>query len=249
MNLLALGGAAGLLALLYLASRLSVRRYGVYFLALAFGVWAATLASGIHATVAGILVALTVPVRSGMEPEPGTFLTTLRGRLDTLERGYELSRVSMVRDAEQMEIIEEIGAAALDFLPNGFAMERYLHPVTAFLVLPLFALFNAGVRLDGRIQEALLQPVSLGILLGLCFGKPIGITLTSFVAVKTGQAELPAGGDAGAACSARASSAASGSPCRSSSPDWPSRARRCCRPRSWGTWQPRRFPGWSASRC
>jgi NhaA family Na+:H+ antiporter len=105
----------------------------------------------------------------------------------------QLSRESMVRDAEQMEIVEELGIATLDFLPNGFALERYLHPFTAFVVLPLFALFNAGVRLDGRIQEALLQPVSLGIILGLFFGKQLGITLTSFLAVKTRQAELPPG--------------------------------------------------------
>jgi NhaA family Na+:H+ antiporter len=99
----------------------------------------------------------------------------------------------MVRDAEQMETIEEMGIATLDFLPNGFAIERYLHPVTAYFVLPAFALFNAGIRLDGRIQEALRHPVSLGIVLGLFFGKQIGITLTSWIAVKTGQAVLPPG--------------------------------------------------------
>jgi NhaA family Na+:H+ antiporter len=184
-----LATAAGLLALLYLATRLSVRRYGAYLI-LAGGVWAAMLASGVHATVAGILVALTVPVRAGIEP--GAFLTTLRGKLDELERGT-LTRESMVRDTEQMEIIEEMGVATLDFLPNGFAIERYLHPVTAYFVLPVFALFNAGVRLGGRLQETLLQPVSLGILLGLVFGKQVGITLASWVAVRTGQAELPPG--------------------------------------------------------
>ena len=52
--------------------------------------------------------------------------------------------------------------------------------MTAFGILPLFALFNAGVRLDGRLGEALLQPVSLGIVLGLFFGKQVGITLTSW---------------------------------------------------------------------
>jgi NhaA family Na+:H+ antiporter len=189
VNLLALGAVAVLLALLYLATRLSVRRYGIYFL-LAAGVWVAMLASGVHATVAGILVALTVPVRAGMEP--GTFLAALRGRLDRLERG-RVTRESMVQDAQQMETIEEIGIATLDFLPNGFAMERYLHPITAYVVLPLFALFNAGVRLDGRLQEALLQPVSVGIVLGLFFGKQVGITATSYLAVKTGRAELPSG--------------------------------------------------------
>jgi NhaA family Na+:H+ antiporter len=166
-----------------------VRRYGIYLL-LAFGVWAAMLASGVHATVAGILVALTVPVRAGLEP--GTFLATLRSRLDQFER-TTLTRESMVRDAEQMEAIEELGIATLDFLPNGFALERYLHPITAYVVLPVFALFNAGVLLDGRMEEALLRPVSLGVLLGLFFGKQVGITLTSFVAVKTGWADLPPG--------------------------------------------------------
>jgi NhaA family Na+:H+ antiporter len=189
VNLVALGVVAALLALLWLITRLSVRRYGAYFL-LAAGVWAAMLASGVHATVAGILVALTVPVRAGIEP--GDFLAAVRARLTRLEQ-WKLSRESMVQHAEQMAIIEEMGTATLDFLPAGFALERYLHPITAYLVLPLFALFNAGVRLDGRIQEALLQPVSLGIVLGLFFGKQVGITLTSFVAVKTGQAELPPG--------------------------------------------------------
>ena len=189
INPVALAVAAGSLGLLYLATRLSVRRYGAYFL-LAFAVWAAMLASGVHATVAGILIALTVPVRSGIEP--GAFLATLHGRLEELERGT-LTRESTVHNPEQMAAVEEIGIATLDFLPNGFAIERYLHPFTAFFVLPVFALFNAGVLLDGRIQETLLQPVSLGVVLGLFLGKQVGITLTSVVAVKTGQAELPPG--------------------------------------------------------
>jgi NhaA family Na+:H+ antiporter len=184
-----LAASAGSLALLYLATRMSVRRYGAYLL-LAGGVWAAMLASGVHATVAGILVALTVPVRAGIEP--GVFLSTLREKLDQLARGT-LTRESMVRNADQMEAIEELGIATLDFLPNGFAIERYLHPFTAYFVLPVFALFNAGVRLDGRVQEAIRHPVSLGIVLGLFFGKQVGITLTSWIAVKTGQAELPPG--------------------------------------------------------
>jgi len=189
VNVTWLAASAGSLALLYLATRLSVRRYGAYLL-LAGAVWAAMLASGIHATVAGILVALTVPVRAGIEP--GVFLSTLREKLDRLARGT-LTRESMIRNAEQMEAIEEMGIATLDFLPNGFAIERYLHPFTAYFVLPVFALFNAGIRLDVRIQEVLIQPISLGIVLGLFFGKQIGITLTSWIAVKTGRAELPPG--------------------------------------------------------
>jgi len=189
VNLLALGAVAGLVVLLFLAVRLTARWYSLYIL-LGIGVWAAMLASGVHATVAGILVALVIPVRAGIEPDQ--FLEAILDKVGWLQQAT-LTRDSMVRDREQMAAIEDIGSATLDFLPAGFALERYLHPVTAFFILPVFALFNAGVRLDGRIQEALLQPVSLGIVLGLFFGKQVGITLTSFVAVKTGQAELPAG--------------------------------------------------------
>jgi NhaA family Na+:H+ antiporter len=189
VNLLALGAVAGLVVLLFLAVRLTARWYSLYIL-LGIGVWAAMLASGVHATVAGILVALVIPVRAGIEPDQ--FLEAILDKVGWLQQAT-LTRDSMVRDREQMAAIEDIGSATLDFLPAGFALERYLHPVTAFFILPVFALFNAGVRLDGRIQEALLQPVSLGIVLGLFFGKQVGITLTSFVAVKSGQAELPAG--------------------------------------------------------
>jgi Na+:H+ antiporter, NhaA family len=189
VNLLALGIAAGLLVLLWLAPRVGVRRVGAYVL-LAMGVWAAMLASGVHATVAGVLVAMTVPVKGAIEP--GAFLSLVRERLASLEAG-PLTRASMVTDRQQMEALEVVGQATLDFLPAGFALERYLHPVTAFTVLPVFALFNAGVRFDGSIREALVQPVSLGIVLGLFFGKQLGITLVSWIAVKTRRAELPPG--------------------------------------------------------
>ncbi len=185
----ALAAVAVLLALLVLAVRRAARWYSLH-LVLALGIWAAMLASGVHATVAGILVALAIPVRARIEPDQ--FLAAIRGKVDWLQQAT-LSRDSMVRDREQMAAIEEIGSATLDFLPAGFALERYLHPVTAFVILPVFALFNAGVRLDGSIQEALLQPVSLGIVVGLFLGKQVGITLTSWVAVRTGQAELPPG--------------------------------------------------------
>jgi NhaA family Na+:H+ antiporter len=189
VNLYALGADAALLALLFLAVRYTARMYSLYVI-LALGIWAAMLASGVHATVAGILVALALPVRARIEPQQ--FIDAVRGRLAFLQE-RSLSRDSMVRNREQMEAIEDVATVTLDFLPAGFALERYLHPITAFLILPVFALFNAGVRLDGRIQEALMQPVSLGIVLGLFLGKQVGITLTSLVAVKTRQAELPPG--------------------------------------------------------
>ena len=72
-------------------------------------------------------------------------------------------------------------------------LEHYFHPVQCWLILPLFALANAGVRFDSHILEALAQPISLGIIAGLVVGKPLGITLLSWLVVKSGKGGLPAG--------------------------------------------------------
>jgi NhaA family Na+:H+ antiporter len=181
--------AGGLFALLALASRLGVRSVPVYAF-LACGVWIATLSSGVHATVAGVLVALVVPVRARIEQ--AEFLSVVRGRLADLEAS-DLSRESMARDRRQLELIGDLHQASGAFLPPALALETALHPVTAYLVLPLFALFNAGVKLEGGVGVALASPVSLGILLGLFVGKQVGITLGSWLAVRLGAADLPEG--------------------------------------------------------
>jgi NhaA family Na+:H+ antiporter len=73
-------------------------------------------------------------------------------------------------------------------------LEKALHPWTSFVVLPLFALANAGVRLVGEPLTAFLnEPVTLGIIAGLVIGKPLGITLAAFIMVKTGLGRLPRG--------------------------------------------------------
>jgi NhaA family Na+:H+ antiporter len=185
----ALLAAAGLLGLLHLAGRLGVRRVGAYAV-LVVGAWAATLASGVHATVAGVLVALLLPV--GARIGPDAFLAAVRGSLSELEQA-RLTRTSMVLDKAQMAILEELHRATGDFLPPALVLEHYLHPVAAYAVLPLFALFNAGVRIDGSLAAALAAPASLGILLGLLLGKQAGITLACWLAVRLGKAELPEG--------------------------------------------------------
>jgi len=189
IDLLALAAAAGQLGLLFLVGRLGVRRVGVYAI-LATGVWVATLASGVHATVAGVLLAMLVPVRARIEP--GRFLDAVRGGLAELERA-PLSRDSMVSDKAQLATIEEVHGATLRFLPAGAVLEAYLHPVTAYLVLPAFALFNAGVKLEGGMAAALGSPVSLGILAGLFLGKQAGITGAAWLALRLKAAELPEG--------------------------------------------------------
>ncbi len=189
INFTALVAAGCLLMLLVALARLGFHRVALYA-PLAIGVWVATLLSGVHATVAGVVLAMLVPVRARIDP--GQFLGTVRRGLGELETA-RLSRDSMVSDKVQLAAIEDLHDATGKFLPAGLALEHALHPWTAFVILPVFALFNAGVRLDGGLHEVLASPVSLGIVLGLFVGKQVGITLASWIAVRVGAAELPEG--------------------------------------------------------
>jgi NhaA family Na+:H+ antiporter len=110
----------------------------------------------------------------------------------------------MIHDRSQLDAISNLRRAAQDMEPAGLLLEERLHPAVAFFILPLFAFFNAGVEIEGSFAETLSQPVSLGVILGLVLGKQIGITLFSWLAVKSGRASLPDGVDwgdlYGAAC-------------------------------------------------
>ena len=151
LGALALAGA--LLLLPAAAARAGVRRPDVYAL-MSLAVWVAVTASKLHPTITGVLLAMTIPVRT-------------------------------TRDASASRSNEERAM--------GPALEDYLHPVVAFVILPLFALFNAGVALEADAARNLLQPVGLGIVLGLVLGKQAGIMLFGWLAVKSGWAALPAG--------------------------------------------------------
>ena len=181
--------AVAFLALIAGANRLHVEHPAVY-VPLAVGVWAGVLGSGVHATVAGVLVALLVPIAARREPRE--FLAVSDARLAEL-RSAGLTPQSMVADRTQYDAISDLHKAAGDMRPPGLALEEVLHPFVVFFILPLFALFNAGVAIDGSFVDGLTHPVSLGVIAGLVFGKQIGITIFSWIAVKTGRAALPDG--------------------------------------------------------
>ena len=190
IHVTALVVAAVFLSALFVATRMvKTRRLGVVLL-LIFGVWVAVLASGVHATVAGILLAFLVPVRSGIEP--GEFLKRARERITVLEES-ELTSESAIFDEQQLEAIVDLHEAAGDMAPPGLVLEHYIHPFQAFFVLPLFALANAGVAIGADVVEMITSPVGLGIIVGLVVGKQIGITLCSWLITKASSAAMPEG--------------------------------------------------------
>jgi NhaA family Na+:H+ antiporter len=188
INVSALVVAAVLLALVFVAVKARLRR-GILYL-LIVGVWLAVFSSGVHATVAGILVAMVIPVRPRVDPQ--VFIDETEERLEHIKE-LKPSVHSMIDDREQLDMVESIRSRAEDALPTGLVLEQHLHPIQIWLILPLFALANAGVAVSGNVIEVLASPLSLGIIVGLVVGKPVGIGLMSWLAVKSGPGALPHG--------------------------------------------------------
>ena len=181
-------GAVFLVALL-VVSRLGIRHPLVYAV-LGVAVWLAFLYSGVHATVAGVLVAATIPIRVRVDA-PG-FLARGRDLLLVFERSGEYGHEDET-SSEQRAILVELEDTAREMQSPLQRFETALHPWVAFVIMPLFALSNAGVKLEGDFLEGLTHPVTIGIVLGLVVGKQVGVTLFSWVAVRFGIAALPYG--------------------------------------------------------
>ena len=185
----ALGVGGLFLGALVVANLIGVGRTFVYAV-LGVGLWLAFLLSGVHATVAGVLLAFAVPAASFINP--GAFLERGRYILERFEKAGEKGE-NVLCNEERQAALHALNRAAYELEPPLHEMEHALHPWVVFAVMPLFALANAGVVLGGDFATALLNPVSLGIVAGLVLGKQIGVTLFAWLAVKSGISELPRG--------------------------------------------------------
>jgi NhaA family Na+:H+ antiporter len=174
------------LGLMIWMNRAGVRATWVYSV-LAFLVWVSVLLSGVHATIAGVLVALVVPVRPSIDP--ARFIKTTSDLLEEID-GPDNSLDALIHDSRRRNKLNELSLTVEDAIPPGIALEHSLHPLIAFIVLPLFALFSAGVDFDANVSGGPLSPVSVGIVAGLVFGKPVGIMLTSWLVVRIGKVDL-----------------------------------------------------------
>jgi len=188
INLPALAVASLCMALIVVANRMQLRSVLIFF-ALAVGTWAGILASGIHATVAGVLVALLVPVTA--RRRPGEFVDFAGALLKKLHRSGA-TETSIITDKAQLRAIDSIYLAADDTRPPGVTLEHALHPVQSFVIVPLFALFAAGISFGAAFGGGG-ATVGLSISLGLILGKPIGVMLGSWLIVVSGLGQLPDG--------------------------------------------------------
>jgi NhaA family Na+:H+ antiporter len=183
----ALGIAAIVVLILVALNALGVRNPLPYAL-LGLVLWLAFHVSGIHATIAGVVLALTIPARTRVRAE--AFMAqcvAVLGGVETEESGEEDSH-----DDRQQAAAHTLEAIAERMQSPAQRLEHSLTPWATFLVLPIFALANAGVSLAGGLGEVFSSRLALGIVLGLTVGKPLGISLFTWLAIKLGMGEMPA---------------------------------------------------------
>jgi NhaA family Na+:H+ antiporter len=187
-----LAWAAALFVVLVALNRLGVRR-PLPYAAVGVGLWLAVLLSGVHATVAGVLLAMVIPAKGRIDA--GDFAQRGQALLDTFRRSSpaEPPAVALANE-DQQAAVRALETACEDVETPLQRLEQSLHPWVAFAVVPLFALANAGVSLAAPdVGAAMSDRVTLGVLLGLVLGKQVGVTVFTWLAVQTRVAALPEG--------------------------------------------------------
>lgn len=187
--LLALAVMAGLYAL----NRLGETRIS-YFLIPAFVVWGLFYYSGVHATLSGVAMAMIIPMRPRYSKP--YFFRQLRNFTRSLERVHEDEE--RFPNSEQRYYLRRMKDLSYNSIGMSYRLEELLGPYVIFIIMPIFALANAGVSVDMEYLDIFRHSpqtgsVGMGVFFGLLLGKPLGIFLTSWLAVKSGLAEMPGG--------------------------------------------------------
>ena len=189
VSLLPLGIGLALVALLFLLGRLRVTALEPYIIA-GIAVWALFLQSGIHPTIAGVLVALCIP--AGSKVHIRELSRKLRGLTSHLSTEAREAERAVILSHDQLERIAEIKDTAGQAISPVQTLEHALKPLVDNLILPLFAFVNAGVSF-GDVSADMLLGLPLAIFLGLFLGKTVGISLFTYVAIRVKLCAWPEG--------------------------------------------------------
>ncbi len=181
--------ALGLLAVLFLGSILRIQSK-IFYLLIGTVVWYLFLNSGIHPTIAGVLVAFCIPATPVFAPKK--YVQTIRRSIAKFnaEDDELLSRRSIL-NKDQMDWLKQIESASDKVISPLQELEDSLHPVVNYLIIPIFAFANAGISFAGMQPDSIVSGISLAIICGLVIGKFLGIFIFSWATVKLHLAPMP----------------------------------------------------------
>ncbi len=181
--------AGGLLLVLIFSNWIGVRNTIYYAIFGIGGVWLFFLLSGVHATIAAVLAAFTIPATTKIsETDYVKKIQALLGRFKNADPNDKPTVTE-----EQLEILESVREISKKALTPLQRLEHSMHPLVAYLIMPIFALSNAGVELHSDIAEQITSPVAIGIFLGLLIGKFLGVTGIVLLLIRMKIAQLPDG--------------------------------------------------------
>lgn len=181
--------AAVFLVVMVIANRIGVRSALFYAIVGIVGLWVAFLMSGIHATIAAVLAALTIPASAKVSE--GFFNQKMQKYLSRFQALDPTHEPTLSHD--QLVVLDKMKSISNKAMPPLQKLEHNMHPLVAFVVMPIFALANAGVTIEGNIIDLVSSNITLGIIAGLLFGKVIGIYGISWLLIKFKIAPLPSG--------------------------------------------------------
>ncbi|GJL68647.1 MAG: Na(+)/H(+) antiporter NhaA [Nitrospirales bacterium] len=187
IDIMSLVVGAGFMILLVTSNLLGVRNILWYGLLGIGGLWLAFLLSGVHATIAAVLAAFTIPANVKISDKG--FVSRIKALGDRFEAATS-NDVTLVTD-EQLHILEDIRAVAREALTPLQRLEHAMHPLVAFVVMPVFALANAGISFPADFLNQLASPVTLGVASGLLGGKVLGIMGMCYILIHFQWASFP----------------------------------------------------------
>ncbi len=185
-----IGICGGIVLLSFALNKLKVNNSYI-FLVVGICLWLMFLQTGIHPTLTGVLLAFTIPIKPRMGDKD--FEELSKGHLSQFNEVKHPEK-SVVENKPQLKVIEGIRKITKKFNPMAVRLESRLEGLNSFFVMPVFALANAGVTFGKGWSDVLFEPLGLGIFLGLAVGKAGGISLFSWLALKTKISHMPDGG-------------------------------------------------------
>ncbi|MBZ4190554.1 Na+/H+ antiporter NhaA [Niabella beijingensis] len=187
---LAIGG--GILLAMYVGNKLGIRSIIFYAILGIGGVWTEFLLSGVHATIAAVLAAFTIPADVKIKEQ--LFVDKIQKYLDRFKDIDPMEDKPTLTN-EQLHVLEQVQEATIAATPPLQRLEHAMHPLVTFIIIPVFALANAGVSLNIDLDNLFSTNVAIGVSLGLLLGKFIGVVGFTLLFIKLGIARFPKGMD------------------------------------------------------